>query len=115
MSEYTPDMGSIRAWYAGAVDEYRCDTGMTEEEGEAAFDRALAAHDRALREQIAREIMERLPKVLAQESHDECGWLSDGLYKDAEADSMDSEVYVRDGGIDLDQIAEYAARIVGGK
>ena len=54
--EYTPDLGSIRAWYAGAVDEYRCDTGMSEEEAEAAFDRAIAAHDQALREQIAREI-----------------------------------------------------------
>ena len=55
--EYTPDLGSIRAWYAGAVDEYRCDTGMSMDEGEAAFDRAIAAHDRALREQIACEIV----------------------------------------------------------
>lgn len=54
--EYTPDLGSIRAWYAGAVDEYRCDTGMSMDEGEAAFDRAIAARDRALREQVAREI-----------------------------------------------------------
>lgn len=52
--EYTPDLGSIRAWYAGAVDEYRCDTGMSMDEAEAAFDRAIAAHDRALRKQIAR-------------------------------------------------------------
>ena len=57
--EYTPDLGSIRAWYAGAVDEYRCDTGMSVDEAEAAFDRAIAAHDRALREQIAREILDR--------------------------------------------------------
>ena len=54
--EYTPDLGSIRDWYAGAVDEYRCDTGMSVDEGEAAFDRAIAAHDRALREQIAQKI-----------------------------------------------------------
>ena len=54
--EYTPDLGSIRAWYAGAVDEYRCDTGMSMDEAEAAFDRAIAAHDRALREQIAQKI-----------------------------------------------------------
>ena len=54
--EYTPDLGSIRAWYAGAVDEYRCDTGMSMDEGEAAFDRAIAAHDRALREQIADDL-----------------------------------------------------------
>ena len=52
----TTDLGSIRAWYAGAVDEYRCDTGMPLDEAEAAFDRAIAAHDQALREQIARDI-----------------------------------------------------------
>ena len=54
--EYTPDLGSIRDWYAGAVDEYRCDTGMSRDEAEAAFDRAIAAHDRALREQIADDL-----------------------------------------------------------
>lgn len=54
--EYTPDLGSIRDWYAGAVDEYMCDTGMSRDEAEAAFDRAIAAHDRALREQIAQKI-----------------------------------------------------------
>ena len=48
--EYTPDLGSIRDWYSGAVDEYWCDTGMLADEGEAAFDRAIAAHDQALRE-----------------------------------------------------------------
>ena len=53
--EYTPTMDEIKRWYAGAVDEYRCDTGMSAEEGEAAFDRAIAAHDQALREQVARE------------------------------------------------------------
>jgi hypothetical protein len=58
--EYTPDLGSVRTWYSGAVGEYRCDTGMSEEEGEAAFDRAIAAHDRALREQIARDIEVRI-------------------------------------------------------
>ena len=42
--ESTTDLGSIRDWYAGAVDE-----------AEAAFDRAIAAHDKALREQVARE------------------------------------------------------------
>ena len=50
------DLGSIRDWYAGAVDEYRCDTGMSLDEAEADFDRAIAAHDRALREQIAQKI-----------------------------------------------------------
>ena len=57
--EYTPDLGSIRDWYAGAVEEYRCDTGMSWEDGEMAFDRAIAAHDKALREQIARKIEAR--------------------------------------------------------
>ena len=56
MSEYMPTMDEIKSWYSGAVGEYRCDTGMTEEEGEAAFDRAIAAHDRALREQIADDL-----------------------------------------------------------
>ena len=56
MSEYTPSMDEIKRWYAGSVDEYRCDTGMSVEDGEAAFDRATAAHDQALREQIARDI-----------------------------------------------------------
>ena len=54
--EYTPNLGSIRSWYAGAVNEYWCNTGMSEEDGEMAFDRAIAAHDQALREQIARKI-----------------------------------------------------------
>ena len=54
--EYTPTMDEIKLWYAGAVDEYWCDTGMSVDEAEAAFDRAIAAHDKALREQIAREI-----------------------------------------------------------
>lgn len=57
--EYTPDLGSIRAWYAGAVDEYRCDTGMSVDEAEAAFDRAIAAHDKALRQQIEQQMIER--------------------------------------------------------
>ena len=54
--EYTPSMDEIKRWYAGAVDEYWCDTGMSMDEGEAAFDRAIATHDRALREQIEREM-----------------------------------------------------------
>ena len=57
--EYTPPMDEIKSWYAGAVNEYWCDTGMSEEDGEMAFDRAIAAHDKALREQIARKIEAR--------------------------------------------------------
>ena len=53
--EYTPTLDEIKRWYAGDVNEYRCDTGMSEEDGEMAFDRAIAAHDWALREQVARE------------------------------------------------------------
>jgi hypothetical protein len=56
MSEYTPTMDEIKGWYAGAVDEYRCDTGMSMDEAEVAFDRWLAAHDADTREQCAREI-----------------------------------------------------------
>ncbi len=36
--ESTTDLGSTRDWYSGAVDEYRCDTGMSRDEAEAAFD-----------------------------------------------------------------------------
>ena len=57
MSEYTPTMDEIKGWYAGAVDEYRCDTGMSADEAEAAFDRAIAVHDQALRERFAREML----------------------------------------------------------
>ena len=56
--EYTPDLGSIRSWYAGAVNEYWCDTGMSEEDGEMAFDRAIAAHDKALRRKWVQEATE---------------------------------------------------------
>lgn len=59
MSEPTPTLDEIKNWYAGAVDEYRCDSGMSMEEGECAFDRAIAAHDTVLREQIAAEIAQR--------------------------------------------------------
>ena len=59
MSEPTPTLDEIKSWYAGAVDEYRCNSGMSLEEGEAAFDRAIAAHDTVLREQIAAEIDQR--------------------------------------------------------
>ena len=64
--EYTPDLGSIRAWYAGAVDEYRCDTGMSMDEGEAAFDRAIAAYEQKLRKKIARDIEARREHFIAE-------------------------------------------------
>jgi hypothetical protein len=49
--EYTPPMGQIRSAYADtAYSDARQDALL------AAFDRALDAHDRALREQIARDI-----------------------------------------------------------
>ena len=56
MSEPTTTLDEIKSWYA---DEYRCNSGMSLEEGEAAFDRAIAAHDTVLREQIAAEIAQR--------------------------------------------------------
>ena len=58
MSEYMPTMDEIKRWYSGAVGEYRCDTGMSEEEGEAAFDRAIAAHDKAIRRKWTQEATE---------------------------------------------------------
>jgi hypothetical protein len=49
--EYTPPMGQIRSAYADtAYSDARQDALL------AAFDRALDAHDRALRKQIARDI-----------------------------------------------------------
>ena len=56
MNEPTPTLDEIKSWYA---DEYRCNSGMSLEEGEAAFDRAIAVHDTVLREQIAAEIDQR--------------------------------------------------------
>ena len=56
--EYTPNLGSIRSWYAGAVNEYWCYTGMSRDEAEAAFDRAIAAHDKALRRKLVQEAAE---------------------------------------------------------
>lgn len=114
--EYTPDDEDVEVYFALGAVEYKVgEGGVSISEAHDAYREWLAAHDKALREQIVRDLMDKLPRILADTSADEFGWLSDGLYKDAEADSMDSEVYVRDGGIDLDQIAEYAARIVGGK
>ena len=130
MSDYTPSTAEVRNNMAlgVAVAQACVDDGHPElpadinwprlsarPAAKRQFDRWITAHDRALREEVSLDLMEKLPRILAETSGDSFGWLSDGLYKDAEADSMDSEVYVRDGGIDLDQIAEYAARIVGGK
>lgn len=52
--EYTPSMNDLRTDY---MSEY-CFHGRWEDDPEKgrAFDRAIAAHDRALREQIAREM-----------------------------------------------------------
>ncbi len=54
--EYTPSMNDLRTDY---MSEY-CFHGRWEDDTEKgrAFDRAIAAHDRALREQIAREILD---------------------------------------------------------
>lgn len=85
MSEYTPTMDEIKGWYAGAVDEYRCDTGMSMDEGEAAFDRAIAAHDLELRERIAREILAmgcRHPCYLAIPFAEICARIARGVQTD---------------------------------
>ena len=47
--EYTPPMDEIKRWYSGGVGEYWCDTGMSEEDGEMAFDRAIAAMEQHVR------------------------------------------------------------------
>ena len=61
--EYTPTMDEIKRWYAGAVDEYRCDTGMSADEAEAAFDRAIAAHDKALRREYGERISDLIERI----------------------------------------------------
>ena len=62
--EYTPDLGSIRDWYSGAVDEYWCDTGMLRDEAEAAFDRAIAAHDQEVAEQRCLKICWHIDRLV---------------------------------------------------
>ena len=121
--EWKPDDDDVEVYFALGATEYKVgEGGVSISEAHDAYRAWIAAHDRELRERIARDLMEKLPRILAETSGDDFGWLSDGFYRDAEADSTDSEadstdseVYVRDGSIDLDQIAEYAARIVGGK
>ena len=52
--EYTPDTGAVRAAYTRAMRQaFIASTSEHIEE----FDRWLAAHDRALREQFAREML----------------------------------------------------------
>ena len=53
MSELTTE--EVKGWYAGAVDEYRCDTGLSLEEGEALFDTWLAQVQREAKVQALRE------------------------------------------------------------
>ena len=51
--EYTPDTGAVRAAYTRAMRQaFIASTGEHIEE----FDRWLVAHDRAVREQVARDI-----------------------------------------------------------
>lgn len=61
--EYTPDTGAVRAAYARAMRQaFIASTSEHIEE----FDRWLAAHDRALREQIARAVEERREHFIAE-------------------------------------------------
>lgn len=55
--EYTPTMDSIRTLAVWAA--MRSSDARTEEEAKALFDRAVAAHDRELREQIEQQMIER--------------------------------------------------------
>ena len=54
MCNYTPTTEEIKTWYAGAVDEYRCDTGMSYDEAVAAFDRWLCKISRSAKAEALR-------------------------------------------------------------
>ena len=76
IDEYTPTMDDL-------VDGYAYCTGIGPVIGErrrALAKRAIAAHDRALREQMARDLMEKLPRILAETSVDSFGWLAGYTY-----------------------------------
>ena len=66
MSEYTPSMDRLKgAWVdqcAGMDPEMRGNEEWIRAQ-QATFDRAIAAHDAELREQVAREIEENRPEV----------------------------------------------------
>ena len=55
--EYTPDDEDVEDYFSLGATEYKLGiSAISEDEARAAYRRWLAAHDRALRERIAREI-----------------------------------------------------------
>ena len=116
MSEnYTPSMEQLRTFWETHGTHVPAASAYLRIDRKAEFDRAIAAHDAELREQIAREILSRLPKLLADDSENEDGWLSDWdgqVWPAADDTRVD---LTGDGSIDLDHIASHAVSIAGGK
>jgi len=69
-----------------------------------------------VREQIAAEIAEILPGVLAATVRDDCGWLSDAQEAVSRSGFIAGGIgFCGEGSIDIRQVGEYAARIVRGE
>ena len=68
MSEdYTPSMDELRDAWASRYDGETVSAGIEESNGYyAEFDRAIAAHDAELREQIAQEILDERPPATTE-------------------------------------------------
>ena len=120
--DYTPTMADLREAYVlnrvRNIDSLLAPGTSSkdlEDKGRADANAAIAAHDAELREQIAREIQSRLPKLLADDSENEDGWLSDWdgqVWPAADDTRVD---LTGDGSIDLDHIASHAVSIAQGK
>ena len=113
--DYTPSMADLREAYilSRARDSLHTEAVIAEARADA--NRAIAAHDKELREQAAREIQSSLPKLLADDSENEDGWLSDWdgqVWPAADDTRVD---LTGDGSIDLDHIASHAVSIARGK
>lgn len=74
----------------------------------------LAELAQAVREQAARDILSGLPAALITTARDEDGWASD--MQDAQLRLVDDEwvAFCGEGAVDIQHIAEHAARIARG-
>lgn len=113
--DYTPTMADLREAYvlSRTRDSLRTEAVIAEARTDA--NRAIKAHGAKLREQIAQEILSMLPKLLADDSENEDGWLSDWdgqVWPAADDTRVD---LTGDGSIDLDHIASHAVGIALGK
>lgn len=108
MSERIPPTGAIRLAFAEAH-PFPLTTEVDERLAE--FDRWLAQHEQQLREQVARELMDHLPKALADDALSPEGWLSDGLFEGAGVLGEEVIFVRRLGSIDLHHIASHAQEI----